>query len=248
MSPSTDIPLYHPLPQVGDVCQQGATADECVPGTLATNMWGSLRSGRPTEFDEHVFGLNVTCVPLFNADDQSTYTLNVTSGEKVPLRPANYCHKTAAAEAVPTQHYTIVFTSFVLLQWFNQINARKIHGEVNVFSGIFSNQYFIAIMAMEALLQFAMVQVPGINLMMGCVALSFQEWLFCIMIGATSLPINWLVCMVKPEWLPTWTVSWQAGRSADDMLTRSNSADMVPLLPLNSEGKVMSNKADASKL
>lgn len=73
--------------------------------------------------------MKVTCIPAFNPADKVTFTVDA-NGTSVPLRPASYCRKTAAAEAVPTQHYTIVFTCFVLLQWFNQINARKIHGEV----------------------------------------------------------------------------------------------------------------------
>lgn len=34
----------------------------------------------------------------------------------------------------PTQHYTMVFNTFVLCQLFNEINARKLRGEWNVFS------------------------------------------------------------------------------------------------------------------
>ena len=48
--------------------------------------------------------------------------------------------------AEPTQHLTIVFNTFVLLQVFNEINSRKVHGERNVFSGIFSNRLFLAIL------------------------------------------------------------------------------------------------------
>jgi hypothetical protein len=33
----------------------------------------------------------------------------------------------------PSQHFTIVFNTFVMMTLFNEINARKIHGERNVF-------------------------------------------------------------------------------------------------------------------
>jgi hypothetical protein len=77
--------------------------------------------------------------------------------------------------------------------------------------------------------------MPGVNTAMGCVGLSAYEWIFCIAVGATSLPVNFLVCLVKPQWLPTWTVSWQPGKAEDQAswLVRSTSADMVPLLPLS---------------
>ena len=48
--------------------------------------------------------------------------------------------------APPTQHLTIVFNAFVLMQVFNEINSRKVHGERNVFRGIFRNQLFLAIL------------------------------------------------------------------------------------------------------
>ena len=44
--------------------------------------------------------------------------------------------------APPTKHLSIVFNTFVMMQLFNEINARKVHGERNVFSGIFRNKIF----------------------------------------------------------------------------------------------------------
>lgn len=48
--------------------------------------------------------------------------------------------------ASPTQHLTIVFNTFVMMQLFNEINARKVHGERNVFGAIFTNKLFIVIL------------------------------------------------------------------------------------------------------
>jgi hypothetical protein len=45
----------------------------------------------------------------------------------------------------PSQHFTLVFNAFVLMTLFNEINARKIHGERNVFEGIHKNPYFYII-------------------------------------------------------------------------------------------------------
>lgn len=35
----------------------------------------------------------------------------------------------------PTQHLTMIFNSFVLMNLFNEINSRKINNDVNVFRG-----------------------------------------------------------------------------------------------------------------
>ena len=44
-------------------------------------------------------------------------------------------------------------------QVFNQINARKLHGQQGVCSGIMDNNYFVVISAIELLLQVLIVQV-----------------------------------------------------------------------------------------
>ncbi|XP_029791378.1 plasma membrane calcium-transporting ATPase 4 isoform X4 [Suricata suricatta] len=58
---------------------------------------------------------------------------DIDSGRKAPLH------------SPPSQHYTIIFNTFVLMQLFNEINSRKIHGERNVFSGIYHNLIFCTV-------------------------------------------------------------------------------------------------------
>nr|XP_033776990.1 plasma membrane calcium-transporting ATPase 3 isoform X2 [Geotrypetes seraphini] len=58
---------------------------------------------------------------------------NIDNGRNSPLH------------SPPSEHYTIIFNTFVMMQLFNEINARKIHGERNVFDGIFSNPIFYSI-------------------------------------------------------------------------------------------------------
>lgn len=45
----------------------------------------------------------------------------------------------------PSQHFTIIFNSFVMMTLFNEFNARKIHGQRNVFEGVFTNPIFYSI-------------------------------------------------------------------------------------------------------
>ena len=45
----------------------------------------------------------------------------------------------------PTQHFTIIFNTFVMMTLFNEINARKIHGQRNVFEGLNRNPLFVGI-------------------------------------------------------------------------------------------------------
>ena len=47
--------------------------------------------------------------------------------------------------APPTQHFTMIFNVFVMMTLFNEINARKIHGQRNVFIGLFTNPIYYVI-------------------------------------------------------------------------------------------------------
>ena len=44
-----------------------------------------------------------------------------------------------------SEQFTLVFNAFVLMTLFNEINSRKLHGERNVFEGIFRNPFFYTI-------------------------------------------------------------------------------------------------------
>lgn len=59
----------------------------------------------------------------------------------------------AQAGGGPTQHFTIIFNTFVMMTLFNEFNARKIHGQRNVFQGIFTNPIFYTIWIMTCLSQ-----------------------------------------------------------------------------------------------
>lgn len=53
----------------------------------------------------------------------------------------------------PTEHFTVLFTTFVLMTLFNEINSRKLHGERNVFAGLHTNPLFLGIWVSTFLVQ-----------------------------------------------------------------------------------------------
>ncbi|DBA89907.1 TPA: hypothetical protein ACH3X2_004399 [Trebouxia sp. C0005] len=88
----------------------------------------------------------------------------------------------------PSQHYTLVFNAFVLMQLFNQVNARKVYDEANVLAGILSNQLFLAILLGEASLQVVIIQYGG--KWFQTVPLTPVQWAACTGIGALSLAVR----------------------------------------------------------
>lgn len=60
------------------------------------------------------------------------------------------------------KHFTFVFQTFVFMQVFNQINARKLReDELNVFSGIFKNMLFVGVTLLTFIIQMLMVEIGG---------------------------------------------------------------------------------------
>jgi len=60
----------------------------------------------------------------------------------------------------PSLHYTIIFNTFVVMTLFNEINSRKLHGEMNVFHNITANPYFASIFFLIALFQGIVGAIP----------------------------------------------------------------------------------------
>ncbi|KAM6306845.1 plasma membrane calcium-transporting ATPase 1 isoform 9-T9 [Podargus strigoides] len=93
--------------------------------------------------------------------------------------------RNAPLHAPPSEHYTIVFNTFVMMQLFNEINARKIHGERNVFEGIFNNAIFCSIVLGTFVVQIIIVQFGGKPF--SCSELSIEQWLWSVFLGMGTL-------------------------------------------------------------
>ncbi|XP_068104447.1 plasma membrane calcium-transporting ATPase 3 isoform X3 [Hyperolius riggenbachi] len=110
--------------------------------------------------------------------------------------------RNAPLHSPPSEHYTIIFNTFVMMQLFNEINARKIHGERNVFDGIFANPIFCSIVLGTFAVQILIVQFGGKPF--SCTPLNAQQWLWCLFVGVgelvwgqfiSSIPTSHLKCL-----------------------------------------------------
>uniref|UniRef100_A0A8C1QVH0 Calcium-transporting ATPase n=1 Tax=Cyprinus carpio TaxID=7962 RepID=A0A8C1QVH0_CYPCA len=116
-----------------------------------------------------VYQLIITFTLLFAGEK----IFNIDSGRNSPLH------------SPPSEHYTIIFNVFVMMQLFNEINARKIHGERNVFEGIYRNPIFCCVVLGTFALQIIIVQFGGKPF--SCTALTIDQWLWCVFIGVGEL-------------------------------------------------------------
>ncbi|XP_021394471.1 plasma membrane calcium-transporting ATPase 4 isoform X2 [Lonchura striata] len=107
--------------------------------------------------------------------------------------------RNAPLHSPPTEHYTIVFNTFVMMQLFNEINARKIHGERNVFEGVYRNPIFCSVVLGTFFAQIIIVEFGGKPF--SCSGLTLSQWFWCIFIGVGELLWGQLICTVPTSHL-----------------------------------------------
>lgn len=99
----------------------------------------------------------------------------------------DYSQTMAFDKFTPSRHFTIVFNVFVMLQFFNFLNARKIYDEINIFQHILSNTLFFIILFIILGLQFVFVTFGYRALYVYKHGLTWQHWLICIVLGSLGL-------------------------------------------------------------
>ncbi|XP_076013013.1 plasma membrane calcium-transporting ATPase 1-like [Genypterus blacodes] len=130
-----------------------------------------------------VYQLTIIFTLLFAGEN----FFDIDSGRDAPLH------------SPPSEHYTIVFNVFVMMQLFNEINARKIHGERNVFEGIYRNPIFCSVVLGTFALQIIIVQFGGKPF--SCTALTIDQWLWCVFIGVGELLWGQLISAIPTHHL-----------------------------------------------
>ncbi|XP_078369225.1 plasma membrane calcium-transporting ATPase 4-like isoform X2 [Oculina patagonica] len=85
---------------------------------------------------------------------------------------------------MPTQHGSIVFTTFVFMQLFNEINARMLQ-ERNVFIGIHKNSAFLNIWFGQAVMQVIIVEF--FHTAFHVEGMDADQWMWCWFLGFSEL-------------------------------------------------------------
>jgi len=80
-----------------------------------------------------------------------------------------------------SQHYTMLFNAFVVMTLFNQVAARKLKAEMNLFEGVFNNMYFVVLISIETILQVLLVQFAGTVFKCYTGGLTGLQWGYCIL-------------------------------------------------------------------
>ncbi|KAI6190223.1 Calcium-transporting ATPase [Aphelenchoides bicaudatus] len=100
----------------------------------------------------------------------------------------------------PSQHFTIIFNTFVQMTLFNEFNARKVHGERNVFKYLLNNHMFCVIWISTFILQILIVQFGGA--WFSTAPLTYSQWAVCWAFGASELLFGQVVASIPSKKLP----------------------------------------------
>ena len=101
-------------------------------------------------------------------------------------------------EFTSRHHYTIVFNTFVWMNIFNKLNCRKINDELDLFAGFGDSHMGHWILVIIIVGQIGMVQLGG----SWCqtTPLNMNEWMKCILIGFSSIPVGYLLRLFGPNY------------------------------------------------
>jgi P-type Ca2+ transporter type 2B len=120
----------------------------------------------------------------------------------------------------PSQHFTIIFNTFVQMTIFNELNARKTHGQRNIFNGIFTNPIFYSIWIVTCISQvrrahlhrpwlqltrfvsFQVVIIQYGKMAFSTKALTLEQWGWCLFFGVGTLLWGQLVTTLPTRRLP----------------------------------------------
>ncbi|EAT42936.1 AAEL005561-PA [Aedes aegypti] len=124
--------------------------------------------------------------------------LDIESGRGQPLN----------SEA--TQHFTIIFNVFVFMTLFNELNARKIHGQRNIFEGLFTNPIFYSIWIITLVSQIFIIQYGKVAF--STKALNIEQWLWSVFFGLGTLIWGQIVTTIPTRKMPK-KMAWGRGEA-----------------------------------
>ncbi|KAJ3089613.1 Calcium-transporting ATPase 10, plasma membrane-type [Quaeritorhiza haematococci] len=106
------------------------------------------------------------------------------------LAPTVYVLVPGVADAVVHKHVSsIILTTFVLLQMWNQVMSRQLHHELFVLRDLHRNMIFLIVVGCIGVIQIIIVHAA--EDFFDVVVLNSYEWLFCVAVATCSVP--WII-------------------------------------------------------
>ena len=154
-------------------------------GGFITPAYYAMNPDKPTEpldkyfFNKCIYGHNPNGDPLYGGPG-TRWTQCISDLNQ--LKP-DYLNNPGKA-----RHYAFLFNTYVMLQIFNEINARKLLvNEINPFAGFFNNKFFLLILVVSIVVQIGLVEVDFIAKVLKIKPLNMIENAISVGIGASCI-------------------------------------------------------------
>jgi len=120
-------------------------------------------------------------------------------------KPLEFIPDLEAEDVNKKKHLGLLFTTFVFMQIFNEINSRKINDERNVFERFFSNNIFISVIIGTAITQVVLV-MTGVNIAFGIDedGHTGNQWLMAILLGFGQMIWHQIVICIPISIIPNF--------------------------------------------
>ncbi|MBK8013875.1 MAG: calcium-translocating P-type ATPase, PMCA-type [Deltaproteobacteria bacterium] len=118
-----------------------------------------------------------------------------------------------AASVASNSRLTFVFNTFVMMQLFNELNARATRFDASAFRGLSQSPLFVLVVVVTLVAQVAIVQLGGA--FFRTTPLSSSEWALSVAIGSLVLPVGAFVRALGRRFVvrrPIGDLSAQLGR------------------------------------
>jgi len=127
---------------------------------------------------------------------------------------------------------TIIFNTFVFLQWWNQINCRTVEArDFNVFRRFWGNWMFILVLAIIFFVQWS--ASTWLLFLFETTELSAKDFWTCFVWGFTVIPVAWLVKLTPAHWVEKLPVK------IDENKAMGENSKLMAAYQKNAKGKVM---------
>lgn len=144
----------------------------------------------------------------------------------------------ASLTSPPSQHFTMIFNTFVMMTLFNEVNARKIHGQRNVFDGLQRNVIFIVIWICTFLAQIFIIQFGGYAFFTE--GLTLAQWVWCLFLGCGVLLWGQLITCIPTHRLPQSMTMGAASAQEIEMMERESMNDDASMVEdMGSRGQIL---------
>lgn len=140
-----------------------------------------------------------------------------------------------------TEHFTVIFNTFVMMTLFNELNARKIHGQRNIFAGLHRNFLFGIIWLVTFAVQVLIIQYGGVFL--SCKPLDLVHWAWCLFFGLGGLVWGQVVTSIPNSVIPKRLPCFRRKPQTDGVSQENEDSDELEPLPdeneLNRKGQIL---------